>query len=638
MRREVKMKESGKKSFMPLIQLFLYGQRLEKEQIVKIRRDLIKILVWSGMITLSEIEKVGSYLFSSDEDKIIDRKPEVLLLCTLLLSERFLDSREDLKKLRRAIVEFLLKNDPPLLAPEEVENTFLLVSINPDERYSNNFYFFYDAFIAILSPKLVPQVSKNYLVIGGDKDEFLEDKGKFKIKRRFYSDYADGGYYSLFLKIEESYLSRDEEDSFEDLSDELADNEVAVKKKLINFIFGGSPKSRLKQSNLSFPLSGSQLNIPESVEPPGIAEFREFLEKSVIGQDRAIREVVRALNIAKAGIFPPERPLLVQFWAGPTGVGKTELAISIANFIWQREKELLANASSQARGSTLPFIEKDILSLPLVRVDCGMFSGSLSHGVSNLIGSPAGYVGSKGDRRNAQPPILSPSRFPPNRLTVLLFDEFEKAVQNSRDGGAEIIGILMNILDKGEFQNNWNETVSFRNTIIIFTSNIGSNEIIKEALENRIGFKVNKQRSEKDFELLNARIYEVVKKKYEEIFPPEFRSRIHRLIVFRFLSDDNYLAIINKEFGDIKRQLKKELNIDVELTKEAALWILSEIHAQEGVRKLRDLMYREIVEPLARAYNLGLLWPTTYLVGIRKLVEGESDSAKTKTKVNFLVK
>lgn len=631
---------SASKVLVPLFQLFLYGQKFTKSQLAKIRLDLIEILTWCRLISSSETDKVMSRLSLADDSKAIEQPPEVLFLCTTMLGERFLDSFKDLERLRRIIINFLLKSDPPLISPDEIRNTFLIISKSPNEEYSHGFYCFYDAFLVIMSPSLVPRAEESYLVIGAnEKDSLLENGGGPKIERKFYADCNDGGYFCLLLKVEEGLSGgeNDEEDNFseEKPGDYFKDKSVSGK-KLINLIFGGELRSRSQNRvKVSSPASGSELVIPEGVESPGIIELKNFLEKSIIGQDRAIKEVVRALNIAKAGIFPPQRPLLVQFWAGPTGVGKTEMAISIANFIWEREKELINTYKS--KGLPPPFTEKDIAMSPLVRIDCGMFGGSLSHGVANLIGSPAGYVGSKGSQRNPQPPLLNPSRFPPGRLTVLLFDEFEKAIQNSRDNGAEIVGILMNILDKGELRNNWDEIVSFHNTIIIFTSNIGSTEIIKEALESGIGFEVNSsRRSERDVEILNARIYEVVKKKYEEVFPPEFRSRIHRLIVFRFLSDDDYFEIIKKEFGDIKQQIKKEWRVDIELTEAAVRWLLFEIHTQEGVRKLRDLMYREIVEPLARAYNLGLLWPVTYLVDVEPA--RESGLGEVKLKAKFLVK
>lgn len=631
-----------KENLIPLIWLYLYGQKLKLEQVLKIRRSLTKILIQSGIITVSEAEKIAADLFLPNDGESDDQAPEVLFLCTLMLSERLSDSFDTLRKLRQLLIEFLLRSDPPLLSIDEVKNTFLLVSKNPNKEWSNNYLFFYDTHLVVLPPKLVPRAAREFLVVvPTEKDELLSGNEKFgalKVERRFYSNCSDGGYYGLFLKIEES-LSDDcssREENLSEATEGLLENEVISKKDLVNLIFGDIENKGRKQIKISPPTSGSRLIIPETVESPGIAEFRSFLERSVIGQNRAIREIARALNIAKAGIFPPQRPLLVQFWAGPTGVGKTELAISIAKFIWEREKKLVNFSKERGGKFLLPFTEKDILLPPLVRVDCGMFGGSLSHGVSNLIGSPVGYVGSKGSHHNPQPPILSASRFPPNRLIVLLFDEFEKAIQNSRDGGAEIIGILMDILDRGEFQNNWGEVVSFQNAIIIFTSNIGSIEIVEEALESGIGFKIIDGRNKKDVENLNKNIYEKLKRRYERTFPPEFRSRIHRFIVFRFLSNSDYLAIIEKEFEDIKRQAKQKWNIDLELTKAAISWLLSEIDVQEGVRKLRDLMYREIVEPLARAYNLGLLWPTTYLVDVNK--EGDLTASKKKLKLDFLVK
>jgi ATP-dependent Clp protease ATP-binding subunit ClpA len=341
----------------------------------------------------------------------------------------------------------------------------------------------------------------------------------------------------------------------------------------------------------------------------------------------------------KAGFNTPSRPLLVVFFAGPTGVGKTEMAYALSDFLWVSEKNALKE--SKKKGRYVPFNEKEIIEPPIIEVDCGEFAGSLSHGVSNLIGSPAGYVGSKGTGKGAQPPVFNPQNFPKNRIKVLLLDEIEKAFINSRDNGAEIMGVLMKILDKGKLVNNWEEEVDFTRTIIIFTSNIGSVEIMKSAEDPKIGFGAGIKRkdlSDKAIEQLNEKIYDVTKREYEKLFRPEFRNRINRFIAFHFLSSAEYIAIIKKEFAEIVEKRARELGFAIELSTEILDWFLNEIKGEEGVRKLRDFMQKEISEPIAKAYNLKKLKAgKTYIVKI-KAVPVPNDKDKVEMKAYFVVK
>ncbi|KKU15258.1 MAG: ABC superfamily ATP binding cassette transporter ATPase [Parcubacteria group bacterium GW2011_GWB1_45_9] len=333
------------------------------------------------------------------------------------------------------------------------------------------------------------------------------------------------------------------------------------------------------------------------------SSMRDFLSGRVIGQGRPIRTVARAFNLAKANYLPADRPLLTLFCAGPTSVGKTELSLALSDFIWKKEKEAVARAKEKR---IRPHIsEKEIAAPSLVKVNCGMFAGSLSHGVSNLIGAPVGYVGSKGHSGHREP-ILSLKNFPPNRITVLLLDEIEKAFIDSRDNGTELMGILIEILDKAEFVNNDGDKIDFRRTVVVFTSNLGSKDIINEAKGGGIGFTASAKKewlTDDEVESINERIYQITKKAYEKLFPPEFRNRIHRFVAFHFLNQACYREIINKEFRLVQDWGKKH-GVEIELSEEAVQWILKEINSEEGVRKLRDFITVKIMEPIAEDYNL----------------------------------
>ena len=343
------------------------------------------------------------------------------------------------------------------------------------------------------------------------------------------------------------------------------------------------------------------LELPDDLEVQSILEMRDFLKSRIVGQERPIKSIVRAFNLAKAGLQIKDRPLLVEWWAGPSGVGKTELAYALSEFLWQKEKNALARPETVG----VPFTTKQTIRPPFIKVSCGMFGGENNHGTANLIGSPVGYYGSKSSH-NAQSPIFSPKNFPANRITILLFDEIEKAFLNSRDHGTGLLGILLDLLDKGKLVNNWGEEVDFRSTIVIFTSNIGSLKIVQSAKDSAYGFKTQKIgifRSFTAVEKLNARIYKETKTEYETHIPMELRTRVNRFTVFRFLSDENYRAIIAREFSLLDPEMKR-LEIKLEVADEVVEWILQEIKAEEGVRKLKDFLQKEVLESLARANNL----------------------------------
>lgn len=391
-----------------------------------------------------------------------------------------------------------------------------------------------------------------------------------------------------------------------------------------------------------------ELVISESDEPPSIAQMREFVSGRVIGQGRPIRAIGRALNLAKAGNFPREGPLLKAVFAGPKGVGKTELAKDLADWLWEAEKRALARAKEQ--NTTAPFTEAEIAKPPLVKVPCGDFSGENSHGVSNLIGSPVGYTGSKGTS-NAQPPTLRPELFPPNRIVVALFDELERAFLGARSEGAELMGIMMEFMNTGRYKNRWGEEVDFSRTIVICTSNVGSVKIMQSAKEPAIGIrprrngngKKKKRLTEEEIERLNEKIYETTRDEYVKMFLPQFRDRLGRLIVFRFLTDSEYQQIVQKVFREeVLDWAERVAGIKVELDQEAAQWILEELKFEEGVRDVREFIRKEVSEPLARAYNLHRLQRgKTYIVGIKEssMRNGvQSTNGETETKAVFRIK
>lgn len=366
----------------------------------------------------------------------------------------------------------------------------------------------------------------------------------------------------------------------------------------------------------------------ENEEPPSIAACGKYLSMRIIGQKRPIRALTRTINRLKAGVIRKKRPLLVIAFMGPSSVGKTELARALADYLWTLEKKALERAKE--KNMPVPFTEEDILRPPLIEINCGDFAGSQSHAVSVLAGSPPGFAGSRGTQ-SAQPPIFTPSNFPANRFTVLLLDEIEEALIDTRDNGADIRGILVKILDSDTYTNNWGEKVNFENTIIVLTSNIGWKEIAERAEPSSFGIKPTredkkKKRTEEDITRLNESIYEVTKREWEKTMPLKLRKRTHLLVVFHFLNKENYRQIILKEFRELTERVRQEMEIDLELSEEAVAWLLDEVETEEGVRTLGFFMDKEIVVPLSRLYNLKRLTKgKKYVVGIKEVPSGDDE-------------
>lgn len=677
----------------PMLLIFAHGNKISGKQAIRLRRGMMRVLLRTNPQMLSSAELKNTWLqvvppFGAATG-IKDGAKEYAMLCKLVLKEEFI-SQDSANRLRLLLIDLLLRSNPPLLAVDEASRTCLIVLRNGNADGKGV------ALLQILRPdaKIMVEAGGDILVaVPGSLDKALLDKiggdaNNKPIVRKAYDSDLSSGFFSMFVASDSfvnsnsgeiakmfgsffvstdglfGYESDGGDDEGEDLDDEDAEDAAAIdsaadsskalvvvdeggaasqnkekpkvsRKELVSIILNDIDGGETAAEECPPPPADGRIILPDDIEPPSIAGLKNFLHSRVIGQERAVTEVSRAFNIALAGLSRPERPLLVEFWAGPTSVGKTEMAISLAKFLEEREREILTDAKKS--GKPAPFTEKDIALPPIEIVDCGMFSGSLSHGVSNLIGSPTGYVGSREDNRNGppRPPILNNKRFSSNRIMVLLLDEFEKAVVDSRDNGAEIIGILMKILDKGELLNNWGQRVSFDRTVIIFTSNIGSAKIVEVAENAGIGFKADNRHSESGVRVLNDQVYASTKKEYEKIFSPEFRNRIHRFVAFRFLSDAEYRLIIQKEFRDIRERARKEVQVDLELTEEVIEWFLPQIHVKEGVRKLRDWMDKEIVEPLSRAHNLKWLKAgKTYRVGTRKAARQDGTS---ETKADFVL-
>ena len=287
-------------------------------------------------------------------------------------------------------------------------------------------------------------------------------------------------------------------------------------------------------------------------ESKKLSRMEAILSRRVVGQNQAISAVARAIRRARAGISEEDRPLGSFMFLGPTGVGKTELARALAEFMFADEKSMVRMDMSE-------YMEK--------------------HSVARLIGSPPGYVGYEEGGQLTEIVKHRP-------YSLILFDEIEKA-------HPEVFNILLQILDNGRLTDGKGRTVNFRNTIIIMTSNLGG-EYIREMAS--LGFtygKNTKMQSQK--ENLKTKILEALR----NYFRPEFLNRIDEIVIFDPLGPPEIEKIVNLQVEKIiKRLLSKE--IQLELTKEAKEYLAKKGYDPNyGARPLKRLIEREILDFLA---------------------------------------
>jgi len=273
------------------------------------------------------------------------------------------------------------------------------------------------------------------------------------------------------------------------------------------------------------------------------------LGKRVRGQDEAIKKIAEAVKRSRAGIADPDRPIGSFMFLGPTGVGKTELAKSLAKFMFNDDKAL-------------------------IRVDMSEYMEKYS--VSKLIGSPPGYVGYEEGGS-----LTETVRHRP--YAVLLFDEIEKA-------HPEVFNILLQVLDNGRLTDSKGRMVNFKNTIIILTSNIGSEYITRL---QKIGFHSEGEAG--DFASAKDKIIASLK----EHFRPEFLNRLDEIIVFSQLSKEIIRQIVEIQLEQVKTRLKVK-NIQLEITAEALDYLAKEGYSLEyGARPLKRVIQNKILNPVA---------------------------------------
>ncbi len=286
-------------------------------------------------------------------------------------------------------------------------------------------------------------------------------------------------------------------------------------------------------------------------EAQKLFNMEEILKKRVVGQDEAISKIAHAVRRSRAGISYIDRPIGSFMFLGPTGVGKTELARALAEYMFDDEKSL-------------------------IRVDMSEYMEK--HTVSKFIGSPPGYVGYEEGGQ-----LTELVRHRP--YSLVLFDEVEKA-------HPEVFNILLQILDNGRLTDAKGRHVNFKNTILIMTSNVGS-EYVRQI--ETLGFTTNQNEQSKKTEDLKDKIYHSL----EERFRPEFLNRLDEIIIFNPLSTDNLKEIVNIQMERVTKRLA-ERDIHLKISPEVFSILAKEGYdPRYGARSLNRLIQTKILNPIA---------------------------------------
>ena len=305
-----------------------------------------------------------------------------------------------------------------------------------------------------------------------------------------------------------------------------------------------------------------------------LVQMEDRLRLRVVGQDEALKLVSNAVRRSRAGLSDPKRPIGSFLFLGPTGVGKTELARALAEFLFDDERAMLRIDMSE-------YMEK--------------------HAVARLIGAPPGYVGYEEGGQLTEQVRRRP-------YSVLLFDEIEKA-------HPDVFNIFLQILDEGRLTDGKGRTVDFKNTVIIMTSNIAST-YIHEAMSGRGG-----DEPEAISEVLKKRIHEALL----EHFRPEFLNRVDEIVIFNPLGKENIKKIIDLQLGYLKNLLA-ERKIQIELTPKAHDLLFREGYdPQFGARPLKRAIQRLIQDPLAMKLLDGEVLPGETVEIDGDLKEGRDD-------------
>lgn len=296
-------------------------------------------------------------------------------------------------------------------------------------------------------------------------------------------------------------------------------------------------------------------------ESEKLLKLEQTLHKRVIGQEEAVKAVAKAMRRGRVGLKDPNRPIGSFLFLGPTGVGKTELSKALAEAMFGSENAM-------------------------IRVDMSEYMEG--HSVSKMIGSPPGYVGFDEGGQLSEKVRRNP-------YSVVLFDEIEKA-------HPDVFNILLQVLDDGHITDSKGRKVSFKNTILIMTSNAGAQRIVDP---KNLGFAAEKS-AERDYEKMKAGVMEEVKRS----FKPEFVNRIDDIIVFHQLDHENMKEIIQLLSGNLCKRCREQMDIHLTLTAALKEHLVEKYADQKmGARPLRRALQSVVEDALAEEILKGNVQP-----------------------------
>ena len=279
----------------------------------------------------------------------------------------------------------------------------------------------------------------------------------------------------------------------------------------------------------------------------------ERISSKIVGQEEAVSAVAKSIKRGRVGIKSPNRPIGSFLFLGPTGVGKTELAKTLAEALFGKEDAM-------------------------VRVDMSEYMEK--HSVSKMIGSPPGYVGHDEGGQLSEKVRRNP-------YSVVLFDEIEKA-------HPDVFNILLQVLDDGYVTDSQGRRVDFRNTVIIITSNAGAKAIVEPKM---LGFGA-KEDAKEDYKRMKNNVMEEVKR----LFRPEFLNRIDETIVFHALNEEHMKKIVGLMCRELTERVKVQLGITLSIKDSAKKYIVEKgTDKKYGARPLRRAIQNELEDKLAEA-------------------------------------
>jgi len=297
-------------------------------------------------------------------------------------------------------------------------------------------------------------------------------------------------------------------------------------------------------------ITGIPLSRLEEKEASRLLRMEEEIHKRIVGQDAAIDAVSRAIRRSRVGLKTRKQPIGSFIFLGPTGVGKTELARSLAQFLFDTEDAL-------------------------IRVDMSEYMERFSS--SRLVGSPPGYVGYDDGGQLTEKIRRRP-------YSVVLFDEIEKA-------HPDIFNMLLQVLDDGFMTDSFGRKVDFRNTIIIMTSNLGARMIDKDTT---LGFQQASARTQYD------KMKDNVTSELKKSFNPEFLNRIDDVVVFHPLTNEHLIKIVDMLVLELNNQMMHDRNIELEVSQEVKEWLIQEnFQPTYGARPMRRAIQKYLADPLS---------------------------------------